>query len=540
MIAYRETKTTLDMLQVAPTLLSFGLGGSRVGSFPEYSVKIIQNPDVTAMEWRENSHPWSVHSLTLLARSLSRRLLAVQVVKVHWKALGLEALHPSASICIQHINLWVFIWEPSQELCMPSTCVWCLLLWRHEGAVAGSSQISHNLTPTRLDLFSKCWKNIPPHYLSQSNLTTLNVLYCPHVVLFQHTVKFSPALFKRQGLQMPGCHPSAQHPTVPYWPVSVILSDSNSVTMWHAEREKLLSPLSQILRWMCSPLLKPLLPFLLPFQPASWTLDPTDAWRPSKWRLKSSVLTPFGSRPDPRCHPNTPGIVQLVPDLCAHSPSDTLPMTARFQPRDSRQIETKISFGGIPNSSSIDILMPYVIFDYMGAFLRSSFAHVDNVIPVIKTITWLLLSRLQGNKPHRNSPEPSEPSGTFRTLPPEPTPTRAGTLQNPPEPSETFRNQPFGTFRNLPPEPTPAYTGTLRNRLELASGTYTILHRNFRNLPPEPTPAHAGTLRNLPEPSSGTCSCNPHRHTPELIWAEDPISLRCWGKKRLWWYPQQQ
>ena len=122
-----------------------------------------------------------------------------------------------------------------------------------------------------------------------------------------------------------------------------------------------------------------------------------------------------------------------------------------------------------------------------------------------------------------------ELSGTFRTLPPEPTPTRAGTLQNPPEPSETFRNQPLepsGTyllnlcqhkpepseiFRNLPPEPAPFYTGTLRN------------------LPPEPSPAHAGTLRNLPEPSSGTCSCDTHRHTPGLIWAEDPISLGCWG-----------
>ena len=55
----------------------------------------------------------------------------------------------------------------------------------------------------------------------------------------------------------------------------------------------------------------------------------------------------------------------------------------------------------------------------------------------------------------RNS---SEPSGTFRTLPLEPTPTRAGTLRNPPEPSKTFRNQPFGTFRNLPP----TRTGTHR------------------------------------------------------------------------------
>ena len=119
----------------------------------------------------------------------------------------------------------------------------------------------------------------------------------------------------------------------------------------------------------------------------------------------------------------------------------------------------------------------------------------------------------------RNS---SEPSGTFRTLPLEPTPTRAGTLRNPPEPSKTFRNQPFGTFRNLPPEPTPAYAGTVRNLPEPGSGTYTSTRRNS----PEPS----GTFRNLPEPSSGTCSCDPHRHTPVLIWAEDPISLRCWGK----------
>ena len=149
--------------------------------------------------------------------------------------------------------------------------------------------------------------------------------------------------------------------------------------------------------------------------------------------------------------------------------------------------DEKISFGGIPNSSNIDILMPYAIFDCMGVFLRSGFAHVDNVIPVIKAITWLLLSRLQGNKPHRNFPEPSEPF-------------LLNLRQHTPEPSEIFQNLP-----------------------ELASGTYTVLHRNspepsgtcvgnlhhftkelsgtFRNPPPEPTPAHSGTLRNSPEPS---------------------------------------
>ena len=142
----------------------------------------------------------------------------------------------------------------------------------------------------------------------------------------------------------------------------------------------------------------------------------------------------------------------------------------------------------------------------------------------------------------RNLPEPSgsclrklhqhtlEPSGTFRKLPPEPTPAHTGTLRNVPEVASGTYMEPSGTFRKLPPEPTPAHTKTLRNVPEVASGTYMEPSGTFRKLPPESTPAHAGTLRNLLEPSSGTCSSDPHRHTPELIWAEDPISLRCWGK----------
>ena len=206
------------------------------------------------------------------------------------------------------------------------------------------------------------------------------------------------------------------------------------------------------------------------------------------------------------------------------------------------KLQTKIkqiSFGDIPNSSSIDILMPYAIFDYIGAFLRNGFAHVDNVIPVIKKQSH---GCLQGNKPHRNSPEPSEPClrnlhqhalelfGTLRNRPNPAFGTYTNTRRNSPEPSRTFQDLPESTFRNLP-KPTsgtyasipwnpPKSSGTFR---EFASGTYTILHRNspepsgtrlrnlhqhtpelsgtFRNPPPEPTPAHAGTLRNLPEPS---------------------------------------
>ena len=221
-------------------------------------------------------------------------------------------------------------------------------------------------------------------------------------------------------------------------------------------------------------------------------------------------------------------------DVLLVVPSDKKTDVQRTKSKENVFKNKKISFGGIPNSSSIDILMPYAILDYMGAFLRSSFAYVDNVIPVIKTITWLLLSRLQGNKPHRNSPEPSEPglrnlhqhapelSRTVRNLPeptfrnlPEPTSWTYAIIQrNPPKSSRTclrnlhhFTPQLSGTFRNLPPEPTPFYTATLRNLPEPASGTYTILHRNS------------------PEPS-GTRLRNLHQHTPELSGTFRNLPLR--------------
>ena len=205
----------------------------------------------------------------------------------------------------------------------------------------------------------------------------------------------------------------------------------------------------------------------------------------------------------------------------------------------------KISFGGIPNRQWW--------FCPCGQCYHQK---------VFKTITWLLLSRLQGNKPHQNSPR------TFRTLPPEPIPS--GTClqnlrQHAPELSGTclgnlHQHTPehSGTFRNLPPEPTPAHTGThrslsgncLRNLHrhtpahtgaypETASGTYTSTHPNspeaFGTCLPnvyQHTPELSGTFRNLPQ-----CSCDPHRHTPELIWAENPVSLRCWGKMKASWIP---
>ena len=165
----------------------------------------------------------------------------------------------------------------------------------------------------------------------------------------------------------------------------------------------------------------------------------------------------------------------------------------------------------------------------MGAFLRNSFAHVDNVIRVVKTINHMAapvkVARQQ---------TPPELSGTFRTLPPEPTPTRAGTLRNPAS----------GTFRTLPPEPTPTRAGTLRNPPE-PSGTC------LRNLP-----FYTGTLRNL----TGTCLRNLHQQTPELSGTlrnlpPEPAPATRTGTHRSlsglktplacavgekWWYPQQQ
>ena len=115
----------------------------------------------------------------------------------------------------------------------------------------------------------------------------------------------------------------------------------------------------------------------------------------------------------------------------------------------------------------------------MGAFLRNSFAHVDNVIPVFETINHMAAPiKVARQQTHRNSPEP-EPC--LRNL-----------RQHAPEL--------FVTLQNLPNPISGTYSITRRNSSEFASGTY-----------------H----------SSGTCSYNPHRHIPELIRAKDPINLRC-------------
>ena len=136
----------------------------------------------------------------------------------------------------------------------------------------------------------------------------------------------------------------------------------------------------------------------------------------------------------------------------------------------------------------------------MGAFLFcSGFAHADNVITkrCSKTITWLLLSRLQGNKPHFR-----ELSGTFRKLHPEPTSAHTGTLWNLPEPETAGTDT--NTRRN-PPEPSGTCTGTFRNPPEPSGTCLQNLHQRtlepsgtFWNLPLEPAPStRTGAHRSL-------------------------------------------
>ena len=149
---------------------------------------------------------------------------------------------------------------------------------------------------------------------------------------------------------------------------------------------------------------------------------------------------------------------------------------------------------------------PLAMFDYVGTtFLRNGFVHVDNVITKRCSkqshgcscrgckATNQELSGICRNHP--------EPSGTcLRNLPLEPTPAHTGTFRNPPEPSAT-------SLRNLH-----------QDSLELSGTCLWNLHQHT----PEPSGTSGSSLQNLLL----------RRHTPELFWAEDPISLRCWATQQ--------
>ena len=169
--------------------------------------------------------------------------------------------------------------------------------------------------------------------------------------------------------------------------------------------------------------------------------------------------------------------------------------------------------------------------------------YMDNLFCAVALPIWTMWSpaSVQNKQSHGCSCHGCR-TGTLWNLPNPASGTYTSTLRNPPEPASATYTSPrqnspelAATFRN-PPEPSgtcpPAHTGTspelfgiLRNLPEPASGI-------LQNLLEPTSGTHTGTLQKLPEPSSGTCSCDPHRHTPELIWAEDPIGLRCWGKNK--------
>ena len=138
------------------------------------------------------------------------------------------------------------------------------------------------------------------------------------------------------------------------------------------------------------------------------------------------------------------------------------------------------------------------MFDYMGAI---SFCAM--VLPM-----WTTSSPKGVQKNHMAAPVKVARQQTIYT----------STHRNPPEPSGTcLRNlhQPSGTFRNLPPEPTPAHAGTFGNLPESASGTYT------------------STRRNSPEPSGtflGTCSCSTGAHR-SLSGLKTPLAYAVGGKQ---------
>ena len=157
--------------------------------------------------------------------------------------------------------------------------------------------------------------------------------------------------------------------------------------------------------------------------------------------------------------------------------------------------------------------------------------HVHNVIPVIKTITWLLLSRLQGNKTtlelsgrnlHQHAPELF---GTLRNLPNPASGTYTNTHRNSPEPSGTFRDLPEPTFRNLP---------------QLTSWTYASIHWNppkssrtcLRNLH-QHVPELSGTLRNLPPEPAPATRTGIHRSLSGL---KTPLAYAVGEKK---WYSSE-
>ena len=116
--------------------------------------------------------------------------------------------------------------------------------------------------------------------------------------------------------------------------------------------------------------------------------------------------------------------------------------------------------------------------------------------------------------------------------------TWPGSAPKPPRPSPEPSPEPCWTWLGFAPR----LRGTFSGNSGTFSGTlHQSLHPVERNLAlHQNRPDLLRNLRNLLRTSSNLTR-RLHQCTPELFWAEDPISLRCWGKMLLVclkiWYP---
>ena len=113
--------------------------------------------------------------------------------------------------------------------------------------------------------------------------------------------------------------------------------------------------------------------------------------------------------------------------------------------------------------------------------------------------------------------------------------TWPGSAPKPPRPSPEHSPEPCWTWPGSAPKPPGTFFGTFFGTF---SGTFSGTLLNVTWLCTKASQTFSGTFGTF----SGT-SLNLTRHlhqcTPELFWAEDPISLRCWGKMRIFqWYSQ--
>ena len=136
-------------------------------------------------------------------------------------------------------------------------------------------------------------------------------------------------------------------------------------------------------------------------------------------------------------------------------------------------------------------------------------------------------------KPSTPSPEPSPDCWTWPGSAPTPPGTFSGTLLNLTwlctKASQTFSGTFSGTFSWT-------FSGTLLNLTwpcteasQTLTGTFSGTSLNLTWLCTEASQTFSGTFGTF----SGTSlnlTRRLHQCTPELFWAEDPISLRCWGK----------